>query len=95
MHNIENQRSQFISPCTRIWLGLLVLTGVTYGLGEMTLGGTQIVMLVLIITFIKSEMVAGYFMGLRQTSLLWRAIMASYLVIVGGGIAIAYLMGLK
>jgi hypothetical protein len=66
---------------------------VTYGIGNLGLGGTQVVMLVLIITFIKSEMVAGFFMGLRKTSLLWRAIMASYLVIVGGGIAIAYLVG--
>jgi caa(3)-type oxidase subunit IV len=95
MHNIENQRSQLIRPCTRVWLGLLALTSVTYGIGRMELGGTQIVMLVLIITFIKSEMVAGFFMGLRKTSLLWRAIMASWLVIVGGGIAIAYLIGLK
>ncbi|MBU1691295.1 MAG: cytochrome C oxidase subunit IV family protein [Gammaproteobacteria bacterium] len=95
MHNIENQRSQFIRPCTRVWLGLLALTSVTYGIGRMELGGTQIVMLVLIITFIKGEMVAGFFMGLRNTSLLWRAIMASWLVIVGGGIAIAYLVGLK
>jgi hypothetical protein len=95
MHNLENQRSQFISPCTRIWLGLLALTSVTYGIGEMGLGGAQIVMLVLIITFIKGEMVAGFFMGLRKTSLLWRAIMASWLLIVGGGIAVAYLMGLK
>jgi caa(3)-type oxidase subunit IV len=95
MHNIENQRSQLIRPCTRVWLGLLALTSVTYGIGRMELGGTQIVMLVLIITFIKSEMVAGFFMGLRKTSLLWRAIMASWLVIVGGGIAIAYLVGLK
>jgi caa(3)-type oxidase subunit IV len=95
MHNIENQRSRFIRPCTRVWLGLLALTSVTYGIGRMELGGTQIVMLVLIITFIKSEMVAGFFMGLRKTSLLWRAIMASWLVIVGGGIAIAYLIGLK
>ena len=95
MHNIENQRGQFIRPCTRVWLGLLVLTGVTYGIGRMELGGAQIVMLVLIITFIKGEMVAGFFMGLRRTSLLWRAIMASWLLIVGGGIAIAYLIGLK
>jgi caa(3)-type oxidase subunit IV len=93
MHNIENQRAQFIRPCTRVWLGLLLLTAVTYGIGKLGLGGTQIVMLVLIITFIKSEMVAGFFMGLRKTSLLWRAIMASYLVIVGGGIAVAYLVG--
>lgn len=95
MNNIENSRRQFIRPCTRVWLGLLALTSVTYGIGRMELGGTQIVMLVLIITFIKGELVAGFFMGLRQTSLLWRAIMASWLVIVGGGIAIAYLVGLK
>lgn len=92
MHNTENQRARFIRPCTRIWFGLLLLTAVTYGISKLGLGGTQVVMLVLIITFIKSEMVAGFFMGLRKTSLLWRAIMASYLVIVGGGIAFAYLI---
>lgn len=95
MNTIEEQRKQFIRPCTLIWLGLLALTAVTYSIGRMELGGTQIVMLVLIITFIKSEMVAGFFMGLRKTSLLWRAIMASWLVIVGGGIAIAYMISLK
>mgnify|MGYP003509221977 FL=1 len=95
MDTIEEQRKRFIRPCTLVWLGLLALTGVTYSIGSMELGGTQIVMLVLIITFIKSEMVAGFFMGLRKTSLLWRAIMASWLVIVGGGIAIAYLISLK
>lgn len=95
MNTIEEQRKQFIRPCTLIWLGLLALTAVTYSIGRMELGGTQIVMLVLIITFIKSEMVAGFFMGLRKTSLLWRAIMASWLVVVGGGIAIAYMISLK
>lgn len=95
MNNIENQRTQLIRPCTIVWIVLLLLTGVTYFIGRMELGGTTIVMLVLVITFIKSEMVAGFFMGLRKTSLLWRAIMASWLIIVGGGIAIAYMMGLK
>lgn len=95
MNTIEEQRKQFIRPCTLIWLGLLALTAVTYSIGRMELGGTQIVMLVLIINFIKSEMVAGFFMGLRKTSLLWRAIMASWLVVVGGGIAIAYMISLK
>lgn len=95
MNNTENQRSQFIRPCTLVWLGLLALTSITYSIGKMELGGTHIVMLVLVITFIKSEMVAGFFMGLRKTSLLWRAIMAGWLIIVGGGITIAYLIGLK
>lgn len=94
MSGIENICTKLIRPCTRIWLGLLLLTATTYGIGKLDMGGTQIVLLVLIITFIKGEMVAGFFMGLRKTSMLWRAIMASWLVIVGSGIAIAYLMGL-
>lgn len=95
MNNIENQRKQFLRPCTIVWLAMLVLTGITYSIGSMELGGTQIVMLVLIITFVKSEMVASFFMGLRKTSLLWRSIMASWLIIVGGGIVIAYMISLK
>lgn len=91
----EEQRKQFIRPCTMVWLGLLALTAITYSIGRMEQGGTQIVMLVLLITFIKSEMVAGFFMGLRRTGILWRAIMASWLLIVGGGIAVAYMIGLK
>jgi hypothetical protein len=34
-------------------------------------------------------------MGLRKTKLLWRVIMFGYFVIVGGLIALAYLIALK
>jgi hypothetical protein len=34
-------------------------------------------------------------MGLRKAKFLWRAIMFGYFAIVGGLIAVAYLMGLK
>lgn len=85
----------FVRPCTRVWLVLVALTAVTYSIGESGLGGRNIMLFVLAITLIKSQMIASYFMGLRKTSPMWRIIMGSWLVIVGGMIATAYLMGLQ
>ncbi|HUW49943.1 MAG TPA: cytochrome C oxidase subunit IV family protein [Sulfuricella sp.] len=86
---------RFVRPCTRVWLALVTLTLVTYSIGEAGLGGKNIMLLVLAITLLKSQMIASYFMGLRKTSPMWRIIMGSWLVIVGGMIASAYLMGLQ
>ena len=85
----------FVRPCTRVWLALVALTLVTYSIGEAGLGGKNIMLIVLAITLIKSQMIASYFMGLRKTSPMWRIIMGSWLAIVGGMIASAYLMGLQ
>jgi hypothetical protein len=74
---------------------LIALTIVTYSIGEAGLGGQGVMLAVLAITMLKSQMIAGYFMGLRKTSLLWRAIMGGWLAIVGGMIAVAYLMGIN
>jgi len=49
----------------------------------------------LVITMIKGQLIANYFMALRKTKLIWRAIMFGYFIIVGGLIGLAYLMGLK
>jgi hypothetical protein len=49
----------------------------------------------LAITMVKSQLVANYFMALRKTKFLWRAIMFGYFAIVGGLIALAYLASLK
>lgn len=80
-------------PCTRVWLLLILLSCVTYGVGEAGLGGKAVVAMLLAISLIKSQMVAGFFMGLRRTSFMWRAIMGSYLVVVCGMIGVAYWMG--
>ena len=92
MNNPSQPR--FVRPCTLIWLTLIALTGVTYSIGDAGLGGRNVMLLVLAITLLKGQMIAGFFMGLRKASLLWRAIMGVYLVIVGSMIAVAYLMGL-
>lgn len=49
----------------------------------------------LAIALIKSQIVANYFMDLRNSKLIWRGIMLGYFVIVGGLIGFAYLIGLK
>ncbi len=78
---------------TVIWLILIALTVATFSIGEVGLSGKSTMLTLLAIAMIKSQMVANYLMALRQTRLLWRGIMFGYFVIVGGLIAIAYLMG--
>lgn len=85
----------FVRPCTRIWLLLIILTGVTYAIGEAGLGGMAIMLTVLGTAMIKVQMVANYFMGLRRTTWLWRGIMLGWLLLVATLIAIAYLMTTK
>lgn len=90
---IPHQQSNLFS--TIIWLILVALTITTFSIGEASMSGKGTMLTLLAIAMIKSQMVANYFMALRQTRLLWRIIMFGYFVIVGGLIALAYLMGLK
>ncbi len=86
----ENKPKYF---STAIWLVLVALTIVSFCIGETGMQGQDVMLTLLAITMIKSQLVANYFMGLYKTKLLWRGIMFSYFVIVGGLIALAYLKG--
>lgn len=92
---MRNDRAQSKLFPTAIWLVLVALTIVTFSLGEAGMSGKAVMLTLLAITMIKSQLVANYFMALRKTKFLWRAIMFGYFIIVGGLIAMAYLMGLK
>ena len=89
------QKPHFIRPCTYIWLALILLTGITYGIGEAGLGGLGMMLTVLGIAVVKVQMVANYFMGLRRTRWLWRGIVLGWLVLVAGLITVAYLSTIK
>ena len=92
---MNNDKAQSKLFPTTIWLVLVALTIVTFSLGEAGMSGKGVMLTLLAITMIKSQLVANYFMALRKTKFLWRAIMFGYFIIVGGLIAMAYLMGLK
>ena len=84
-----------VRTLTAIWLLLLLLTLVTFAIGEMHLAGPAVVSFVVAMTLLKSQLVASWFMGLRRAPLLFRAIMTGYLVVVAAFITIAYLVGLE
>lgn len=92
MKNIKQQSNLFN---TGIWLVLVVLTIMTFSLGEAGMSGKGVMLTLLAIAMIKSQLVASYFMGFSRTRLLWRAIMFGYFIVVAGLIAWAYLIGLK
>ena len=78
---------------TWIFLILIVLTAITYMFGEANVVGESAMLIILLITMIKSQLVAHFFMGLANCKRIWRPIMFSYFIFVGGLIAFAYLMG--
>ena len=88
------QPSQSTLFSTVIWLLLVALTVATFSIGEAGMAGKNIMLILLSIAMIKSQIVANYFMALRQTKLIWRLVMLLYFVIVGGLIALAYLIGM-
>lgn len=79
---------------TVIWLVLVALTMLTYGIGETVMASWQVMLGLLFIAIIKGQMVANYFMGLRYVASWLRALVLIYFLLVGGGIALAYLIGL-
>lgn len=88
----DTHQSNFFS--TAIWLALVMLTLLTFGIGEAGMAGQQVMLGLLCIALVKGQMVANYFMGLRHVSLWWRAVVLFYFLLVGGLIALAYVMGL-
>jgi cytochrome c oxidase subunit 4 len=74
-----------------IWITLLTLTLLTYFIGESDLVGALPMLTMLMISLIKGQLVANFFMGLRSVSWGWRLIMPSYFLLVGSFVALAYL----
>mgnify|MGYP006280357623 CR=1 FL=1 len=74
-----------------VWLALLALTAVTYAVGEAGLTGIGPMLAVLAIALIKGRLVAWHFMELRHVRPLWRSLLAGWLLVVGAGIATAFL----
>jgi len=83
-----------IRPCTWVWLILMGLTLLALAIGKAGLGGLSIVVLLLVSTLIKTQLVADYFMGLKHSRLLWRMIVSIYLFVIIGMIGLAYWLGM-
>ncbi len=79
-----------IRPCTRVFLVLIALTGITYAVGELGLGGLPVSLSVLGLALLKGSLVGDYFMGLQGLRGLWRWVIVLWLLLLGGLIALAF-----
>ncbi len=84
--------ARIIRPCSAVWLALMALTLVTYTLGGVELDGSTLSLLVLGIAVLKAQLVADHFMGLRRVAGFWRPLLTVYLLILGAGIAAAFVL---
>jgi len=78
--------------CTWVWLLMLLLTTLTYAIGERGLSGLAISLGVLGIALLKGHLVGAWFMGLNQVRGLWRWPVTLWLLIPGGLIGTAFIL---
>lgn len=74
----------------RVWLLLVILTGLTWWAGKAGFGGQTLVLALLLSVFIKGHFVIADFMGLRGAALLWRVLVHGWLTGVSALIFLAY-----
>lgn len=75
-----------------VWLMLVLLTLITYGLSFIDTNGTAIMLVLMTVAFVKGVMIIRDYMGLKGVSLLWKVIMYGWLTIVCLAIVVAYLL---
>lgn len=88
----------FNTALNRIWLALLLATGVTYWLGESGLSGSAgmlPVLLMFAMAAAKGLWVIYDFMELRYAPRMWRVLLVGWLTFVTGMIVLAYWIGLR
>lgn len=86
------------SSINRIWIGLLIVTGITYWLGETSPPGPigmGAVAIMLALTLLKGLWIINDFMELRHAPPLWRRLIMGWLIFVIAMIALAYGIGLS
>ena len=73
-----------------IWIILITLTIFAFLVGYLELVSSTLVLLLLITTFVKGQLVIDYFMGLKNVSLSYRLIPSIWLLLILVLVTIAY-----
>ena len=94
MNHRESTR-RLIRPCTLVYLSLMALTVVTWGIGRSGLGGLGLALMVLLFALFKGQLVGDWFMGLRDVRGIWRWVVIIWLVLPGGLVATAFTMSYR
>ncbi|MGB6328031.1 MAG: cytochrome C oxidase subunit IV family protein [Halarcobacter sp.] len=79
-----------MNKSTAIYISLLFLTSLTYFLGQSETFTLPFIILVLITTFVKGQLIIDYFMELRNVTLKYRLFVSIWLFLVISLIGISY-----
>lgn len=82
----------FRDPALWVYVALLMLTALTWLLGQTGHSGLTVSLFVLASALLKGELVGGVFMGLGGLRGPWRWAISLWLVAVGGLVASAFLL---
>jgi cytochrome c oxidase subunit IV len=74
----------------KVWLSIMILSTAIFLIGYLGLINNYFVLLILLGTFIKGQLVIDYFMELKEVTLGYRIIPTLWLFIVLGLISVAY-----
>lgn len=75
---------------TKIWLILVVLTLLSYGLSQAGYEGLVFVVVLVLTALVKGQMIIDHFMMLKTAPLVWRLIVSFWLLIVLSVIGVLY-----
>jgi len=78
------------SRATWIWLFLILLTLLTYGLGRAGFSDLKILSVILFTAFLKGHWIIADFMALKHTERKWRWLVHGWLLLTIALIALAY-----
>jgi len=78
-----------------IWIILVILTLFAFLIGYLEFVNETLVVVLLVSTIIKGELIIEYFMGLKDVSLSYRLIPTVWLLTVVSLIALAYFLPIK
>ena len=81
-----------MNTMSKIWVTLIFLTTLSYLIGTFELFKDKAVIILLIITLIKGQLIIDYFMGLKEVSLGYRLIPTIWLIVVLSLILLAYFL---
>ncbi|MCP5409743.1 MAG: cytochrome C oxidase subunit IV family protein [Chromatiaceae bacterium] len=81
-----------IRACTWVWFILLVLSLLTYLVGQRGLSGLEISLGVLFLALLKGYLVGAYFMGLGRVRGSWRWPVTIWLLLPGALIGTAFML---
>ncbi|MCX7545500.1 cytochrome C oxidase subunit IV family protein [Marinicella gelatinilytica] len=75
-----------------VWLMLVLLTLLTYGLSYIDANDTVIMLILMVVALTKGVMIIRDYMELKGVSLLWKIIMYGWITVVSLAIVVAYLL---